>query len=199
MIEEQLILMEKYKLTSDELLFITVLLLLQDNEDYVFISHYLNLPSECRNGIRDNLISLQNKGIILKSYKVPNIGEKFIPEDVELNKNFVKNYYKSSFNIGKELFEAYPMFGLINGEPVGIRGVSKKFDSLEDFYKYYGKSIQWNPKIHEHIIELVNWGKENNLINCSLCNFVIDRKWDTLEAMKEGDVGTVNINAIKLV
>lgn len=118
MIEEQLILMEKYKLTSDELLFITVLLLLQDNEDYVFISHYLNLPSECRNGIRDNLISLQNKGIILKSYKVPNIGEKFIPEDVELNKNFVKNYYKSSFEIGKELFEAYPMFGLINGSVI---------------------------------------------------------------------------------
>ena len=199
MIEEQLILMEKYKLTSDELLFITVLLLLQDNEDYVFISHYLNLPNECRNGIRDNLISLQNKGIILKSYKVPNIGEKFIPEDVELNKNFVKNYYKSSFDIGKELFEAYPMFGLINGEPVGIRSVSKKFDSLEDFYKYYGKSIHWNPETHEHIIELVNWGKENNLINCSLCNFVVDRKWDTLEAMKEGDVGTVNINAIKLV
>lgn len=192
--------MEKYKITSDELLFLTILLLLQDGEDdYTFISQYLNLPADCRNGIRDNLLSLQKKEIITKTYKIPNVGEKFIPEDVTINKNFVKNFYKCSFDIGKELFENYPMFGLINGEPVGIRSVSKKFDSLEDFYRYYGKTISWKPEVHEHIMELINWGKENNLINCTLCNFVIDRKWDILEAMKEGDIGTVNINAVKLV
>lgn len=110
--------MEKYKLTSDELLFLTVLLLLQDNEDYTFISHYLSLPENCRNGIRESLIALQNKEIITKSYKIPNIGEKFVPEDVTINKNFVKNFYKCSFDIGKELFEEYPVFGLINGSVI---------------------------------------------------------------------------------
>ena len=37
-LDEQLVLMEKYHITSDELLFLTILLLLQDNEDYTCMS-----------------------------------------------------------------------------------------------------------------------------------------------------------------
>lgn len=197
-IDEQLVLMEKYRITSDELLFLTVLLLLQDGEgDYTFISQYLNLPTDCRNGIRESLISLQNKEIITKAYKIPNVGEKFIPEDVTINKNFVKNFYRCSFDIGKELFEAYPMFGIINGEPVGIRSVSKKFDSLEDFYRYYGKTISWKPEKHEYIIELVNWAKEKNLLVTTLANFVIDHKWEELEALRNGEIANIDFNAVR--
>ena len=197
-IDEQLVLMEKYKITSDELLFLTVLLLLQDGEDdYTFISHYLSLPIDCRNGIRETLISLQNKEVITKAYKIPEKGQKFIPEDVTINKNFVKNFYRCSFDIGKELFEAYPMFGIINGEPVGIRSVSKKFDSLEDFYRYYGKTISWKPETHEHIIELVNWAKERNLLVTTLANFVIDHKWEELEALRNGEIANIDFNAVK--
>lgn len=197
-IDEQLVLMEKYKITSDELLFLTVLLLLQDGEDdYTFISHYLNLPIDCRNGIRETLISLQNKEVITKAYKIPEKGQKFIPEDVTINKNFVKNFYRCSFDIGKELFEAYPMFGIINGEPVGIRSISKKFDSLEDFYRYYGKTISWKPETHEHIIELVNWAKERNLLVTTLANFVIDHKWEELEALRSGEIANIDFNAVK--
>lgn len=197
-IDEQLVLMEKYRITSDELLFLTVLLLLQDGEgDYTFISQYLSLPTDCRNGIRESLISLQNKEIITKAYKIPNVGEKFIPEDVTINKNFVKNFYRCSFNMGKELFEIYPMFGLINGEPVGIRSVSKKFDSLEDFYRYYGKTISWKPEKHEYIMELVEWAKEKNLLVTTLANFVIDHKWEELEALRSGEIANIDFNAVK--
>lgn len=197
-IDEQLVLMEKYRITSDELLFLTVLLLLQDGEgDYTFISQYLSLPTDCRNGIRESLISLQNKEIITKAYKVPNVGEKFIPEDVTINKNFVKNFYRCSFDMGKELFEIYPMFGLINGEPVGIRSVSKKFDSLEDFYRYYGKTISWKPEKHEYIMELVEWAKEKNLLVTTLANFVIDHKWEELEALRSGEIANIDFNAVK--
>lgn len=197
-IDEQLVLMEKYRITSDELLFLTVLLLLQDGEgDYTFISQYLSLPTDCRNGIREYLISLQNKEIITKAYKVPNVGEKFIPEDVTINKNFVKNFYRCSFDMGKELFEAYPMFGIINGEPVGIRSVSKKFDSLEDFYRYYGKTISWKPEKHEYIMELVRWAKEKNLLVTTLANFVIDHKWEELEALRSGEIANIDFNAVR--
>ena len=197
-IDEQLVLMEKYKITSDELLFLTVLLLLQDGEDdYTFISHYLSLPIDCRNGIRETLISLQNKEVITKAYKIPEKGQKFIPEDVTINKNFVKNFYRCSFDMGKELFEIYPMFGLINGEPVGIRSVSKKFDSLEDFYRYYGKTIGWKPEKHEYIMELVEWAKEKNLLVTTLANFVIDHKWEELEALRSGEIANIDFNAVK--
>lgn len=197
-IDEQLVLMEKYRITSDELLFLTVLLLLQDGEgDYTFISQYLSLPTDCRNGIRESLISLQNKEIITKAYKVPNVGEKFIPEDVTINKNFVKNFYRCSFDMGKELFEIYPMFGLINGEPVGIRSVSKKFDSLEDFYRYYGKTISWKPEKHKYIMELVEWAKEKNLLVTTLANFIIDHKWEELEALRSGEIANIDFNAVR--
>lgn len=196
---EHIILLEKYNINSDELLFVTMILLIQDGEEYDFINRYFNLPLSCRNGIRELLISLQDKGIITKEYKIPNKGDKFIPENITFNKNFVKRFYKSSFDIGKELFEEYPMFGIINGNPVGIRSISKKFDSLEDFYRFYGKSINWNPEKHSEIIELVKWGKENNLIVCSLANFIIDQKWNELEALKQGDIANINYDAVKLL
>jgi hypothetical protein len=109
----------------------------------------------------------------------------------------VKDFFKCSFEMGKELFENYPMFGLINGEPVGIRSVSKKFDSLEDFYRYYGKSISWKPEKHEYIMELVSWAKDHNLLVTTLANFVIDHKWKELEALRNGEIANIDFNAVK--
>ena len=192
--------LEKYKINSDELLFITMILLIQEGDTNPYINLYFSLPAACRGSIRELLVSLQHKQVITKEYKIPPQEQKtFIPEDITFNKTFVKNFYKGSFWIGKELFENYPMFCIINGSPASIRSVSKKFDSLEDFYRFYGKSIEWNPQKHKQIIELVKWGAENNVINCTLCNFVIDRKWEILEAMRDGEIGTVNFDAVKLV
>jgi hypothetical protein len=195
-LEEQITLLDKYNINSNELLFITVILLMQEGEA---VNSYFSLSPECRGNIRDLLISLQNKQIITKEYKIPATGTKFIPEDITFNKNFVKNFYKASFYIGKELFEIYPMFCLINGNPTSIRSVSKKFDSLEDFYRFYGKQIGWNPVKHAHIMELVKWGAENNVINCTLCNFIIDKKYEVLEAMRNGEMGNINFDAVKLI
>ena len=102
--------------------------------------------------------------------------------------------------MGEELFANYPTFATINGSPVGIRSVSKKFDSLEDFFRAYGKTIKWNSEVHKNILELVKWGKENNLINYTLASFLIDRKWEELQAMKDGNNGSnINYNAVKLL
>ena len=38
------------------------------------------------------------------------------------------------------------------------------FDSLEEAYFRYGKSIKWNEERHNQIIELVRWAKDNNII-----------------------------------
>lgn len=73
------------------------------------------MTEESRGNIIELLNSLQTKGIILKSYKIPSSEEEFDPFDVELNKNFVKYFYKSSFDMGEELYNEYPMFGNING------------------------------------------------------------------------------------
>lgn len=196
-LEEQIVLLEKYKINSDELLFITVILLIQEGESNEYINLYFSLPSECRGGIRDLLLSLQEKQVITKEYKIPPSGTKFIPEDITFNKNFIKTFYKGSFWIGKELFENYPLSTIVNNCEYKLRRVSKKFDSLEDAYRAYGKAISWKPETHKNIIELINWGKDNNYQFTTLDSFIIDNDWLNIAAMKDNSV--LNNNTVKLI
>ena len=164
-------------------------------EDYLL--RYLKLPE--KEDFRTTLVNLQNKGIILKSYEIPKKGETFDPEEIQINKAFFKTVYRSGFDLGKELFDTYPMFTNIEGKVVGLRGISKKFDSLEDFYRFYGKAIKWDPKIHQRIIDLLNWEQNNNIgyINFSIASFVIEHKWEELEALKDGKIVNTNFETLE--
>ena len=181
--------MEKYGLTPTELFVVKVLYLYKENYPEAYIVRYLNIPDN-KKTFRDTLVSLQNKGVILKSYKIPNAGDEFQPDEVEFNKNFDKTFCRSAFDMGKDLFDHYPMFGTINGNTVSLRGVSKKFDSLEDFFRFYGKEIKWDPDLHQEILDLIDWEQNNNVgyICFSLATFVIEHKWEELKALKEGKI-----------
>lgn len=187
-LEEQVVLLEKYQINSDELLFITVILLIQEGDDNPYINLYFSLPASCRGSIRDLLTSLQEKQIITKEYKIPPAGSQFIPEDVTFNKNFIKMFYKASFWIGKELFEIYPLSTVVNGVEYKLRRVSKKFDSLEDAYKAYGKAISWKPEVHKNILQLIEWGKENNYQFTTLDSFIVDNDWLNIQAMRDNSI-----------
>lgn len=196
-LEEQIVMLDKYKINSDELLFITVILLIQEGENNPYINLYFSLPQSCRGGIRDLLESLQHKQVITKEYKIPPKGTKFVPEDIIFNKNFVKNFYKGSFWIGKELFENYPISTVVNGVEYKLRRVSKKYDSLEDAYKAYGKAISWKPDTHRNIMQLIEWGKQNNYQFTTLDSFIVDHDWLNIEAMKDNSI--LDNNTVKLL
>lgn len=196
-LEEEICLLDKYGLTADELLVVRALLILQDEDNENIFRSLVNMFKHNDINLRDLLLSLQEKGVILKTYKVPQTGESFDPFEIPINKNFIKALYKSSFEIGKELFDSFPQFGLINNNQVPLRGVSRFFNSLEDAYFRYGRCIGWNPEKHKEIIELVTWGKDNNLINQSLGSFIVNNAWLDLEAMKNGDAGNYNYGAIR--
>lgn len=198
-IDEEIGVLVKYHLTPNELFVIRILMLAREEDDsYLF--KYLSIPEDSREDFRVTLVNLQDKGIINKSYKIPAKGDNFDPSKIDFNKNFIKCFYKDSFEMGKELFETYPMFGNINGCVTSIRGISKKFDSLEDFFRVYGKSIKWNPETHNEIIELVKWAKDNTqFIQFSLATFVVDRKWEELKALRDGDLTNINYNSIRML
>ena len=196
-LEQQLIFCDKYIITPNELLLLEIILLAQEGEQPEIVYNYFNANVDARGLTRPMLERLQAVGIINKTYKIPQKGERLNIYDIPINKNVVKDFFKCSFEMGKELFENYPMFGLINGEPVGIRSVAKKFDSLEDFYRYYGKSISWKPEKHAYIMELVEWAKDRNLLVTTLANFVIDHKWEELEALRNGEIANIDFNAVK--
>lgn len=197
-LEEEVAVLNKYRITPNELMLVKTLLLLQDEENEDLFKTYIEVLYNCGVKLRDGLLSLQEKGIILKSYKVPKEGEAFDPYSIPFNKSFIKTLYKCSFELGKELFTEYPQFGSVQGNVVGLRSISKKFDSLEDAYFKYGRSIGWNPERHNHIIELVKWAREHNIINYTLASFIVDHRWLELEALKDGE-GNINYESIKML
>lgn len=198
-IEQQLLFCEKYSINPSELFLLEILLIAQEGDDPELVHKYF-LSRACARGFTIELLKgLKETGIINKNYKIPEKGTAFNPLDVPLNKTIVKDFYKCSFELGKELWDTYPRFGIVNNSQVGLKSVSKKFDTIEDFFRYYGKTIRWKPEMHNNIIELVNWAKEYNILNTTIANFVIDHKWEELEALKNGDTGTINVEAIKIV
>ena len=136
----ELSIMEQYKLNPTEYFIIKLIFMVQEGYEEPYLLRYLNIKGN-RETFRDNLISLQNKGIILKSWKIPEKGSKFDPLEIPINKIFFKNMFKSSLELGKQLFDAYPMFVNINGSTFSLRSFAKKFDSIEAFFRFYGKSI----------------------------------------------------------
>lgn len=196
-LEEEISILSKYRITPNELTFIKTLLILQDEENEDLFKEYIESLYVCNVKLREVLINLQKKEIILKSYEIPSEGESFDPYSIPFNKNFIKNLYKSSFELGKELFEIYPQMTVINGSLVTLRGVSKHFDSLEACYFRYGKAIGWNQERHEKVLDLIKWAKERDIIKQSLSSFVINNSWLDLEAIRNGDSGNYNFDTIK--
>lgn len=107
--------------------------------------------------------------------------------------------HKASFDLGQELMEVYPRYGMINGEMVPLHGVSKRFGSREDFFRFYSKIINWNPETHSKIIELIKWEQANNVgfLNMTVLSFVIDHRWEALQDIKDGKLSNVTFNTIE--
>jgi hypothetical protein len=92
--------------------------------------------------------------------------------------------------MGMELFMNYPSFVNIQGRQCSLKNISKLFKSMDDFCFAYGKAIKFNPEMHTKIMELLAFGKENDLIHYGITEFVISMKWLEIEELKLSD----NIN-----
>lgn len=193
-LENELCLLEKYKLTPTELFTIKLILLAKEDGEYEWLQRYVKIIK-----LRDILVSLQEKGIILKSWKLPKEGQQLIVEDITFNQNFQKQYFRASFEMGEELFNVYPQSTIVNGQIYNLKRVSRKFDSLEDAFAKYAKYIHNNPEIHQEVIELVKWGIDNGYNFTTLDSFIVDNSWMAIKAMKEGNGINVNTEAIQLI
>lgn len=188
----ELNLMLKYNLTAHELLTVKLIFLAKENHKNELVRYFTNVKDI---PLKDTLQSLQNKSVILKSYKIPNKGESFIPEDVEFNSQFINSYLQNSNDLGMELFMNYPSFTVINGKQYSLRNVTKLYKSIDDMCFAYGKAIRFNPEQHQKIMELLQFAKDNNLIRSGICDFIESRQWLTIEDIKNG--GSVVFDAME--
>ena len=181
-IDREIMFMTKYQLTADELFVLRLIFYAQEGHDEYLSSFF----SECQLGhsLKSILQSLQAKGIINKSYVVPEDGSVFNAADVDLDESAVSQFLQHSTDIGMELFEAYPAWTTINGRTFSLRNISKNFRDLDDMCWHYGKAIQFDRQKHEEILDLLEYGKAENLIHSGLTDFIISHGWLAIDAYK---------------
>ena len=178
------------KLTPTEL-FVLRLLQLAIDGDSSLLSSYLTGISNGKEILRSVLESLKEKKVILSTFKIPCEGETLNFKNIQFNKNFMKMYIRESNEIGKELFDAYPPFISINGKMCSIKNFTKAgLFTFEEFCLYYSKSIKNASITHEQVMEALEYGKENNLINFSILEFIASHKWVEIEYIRNS--GNVN-------
>lgn len=195
-IEREIEFMIKYNLTSDELFTVKLIFYAQDGHDE-FLKTFFSQGS-LSYSLYDILLSLQNKGIINKSYKIGKKGDIFNPRDVDFNKIFLKSYVEHSQELGMELFMNYPSIININGREFSLRNITKLYKNIDDMCFAYGKAIKFNRELHNKIMDLLHWGKENHLINYGICEFISSNKWIELEELKDKDFMT-QFNTIEMI
>ena len=192
--DREIELMTKYQIFPEELLFIKLVFLAQEDHPEYLSKYFSQMP--LKGAPRDTMLSLQEKGIINKSYKIPEKGKTFNPLDIDFNKNFMKSYLQHSYHIGMELFMNYPPYMIINGKQFSLRNIAKSFKNLDDFAFAYGKAIKFDVEKHKEIIELVEWAKEVNILNFGIIEFITSLKWLELKELKENGLTTFNTSEL---
>lgn len=180
-------------LTPTELYVLRLLFLAIDGES-TYLTNYLSNITDGKQLFRQVLKSLQDKKVILSSFKIPEEGESLNYKNIPFNKNFTKMYIRESNEIGKELFEEYPPFINIGGKLCSIKNFTKaNLFSFEDFCLYYAKAIKNAGVTHERVMESLRFAKEHNLINYTILEFIASRKWNEIEYIRSsGDVNGYN-------
>lgn len=147
-----------------------------------------------RDGLRETLLSLQEKGLILKTCNLPAPGDLKVglkPNEVIFNKNILKKYIRHSGEMFWELFWTYPSDIFINGRKVSMRNTfgNGGWASLDEAASYYGQRIQYNAQTHERILEIVKEASEQGYINMALVKFLRGEEWRNLEQMLNSSIG----------
>lgn len=194
-IKRELDFMIKYQLSGDELLVLKLIFYAQNG--HVELLKQVIDNNTLSTSIRELLISLKNKNIFIQDSYIPDTNEVLNIHALIFNKLVLKSLYQHTQDLGVELFNAYPAYTFINGKSYSLRNIAKSFKSFEDYCWEYGKTIKFNLEKHQEILNLLEYGKENNLINSGISDFVISRQWETIKILKEDGAGTFdNIETI---
>mgnify|MGYP007032404378 CR=1 FL=1 len=53
----------------------------------------------------------------------------------------------------------------------------------------YGEAIKFDPTKHQEVLEILDYARDNNLIQNGICQFIADRQWDMYKQMRDGNLG----------
>lgn len=185
-LEKELDVMVALGISAEEWLFVQLLLLQEEGDENSLYRYFTQAKKDSIP--RELLESLKEKNIIQSTYEIPKAGERLDPTKILLSKSFFNTYFRESTELGMDLLRVYPAFITSGNKSFPMKNIAKHYHSFEAFALAYGKAIRFSKKKHNEIVTLVEWAKENGAIHFSLPEFVISRKWDVLEEIKEGSI-----------
>lgn len=194
-IDKELEVLAKWKLDANSWYLIRMLFIAKYENDLSYLFKYI---TECnaKDSLKESLQVLKEKGILDKKYVIPEKGQAFEIKDLLFNESFIKKYFKTSQEGGRELFDAYPKWLVMgDGTHLPARNITSKvvFKSLDAFFQFYGKSIKYDLQLHQNVLKGLEFAKQNNLVKSPIVEFVIGEKYnDYLEAMNNDEDGKFN-------
>ena len=185
-IDKELLIINEFKLTTEEVLFLKLAFLAKEN-NYMFDTETKNfrlfLDQILQTSLNEILISLYTKGIITKDSYLDK--EDISTDTLTFTKTFMKRYEQCDYTFGKDLFEKYPSIIYIDGKRCNAKNITRYYSDLDQFYFTYCKKIKYSKKKHLAIMELLQWGIDNGQITYSVVEFVASEKWKELKMLKE--------------
>ena len=139
---------------------------------------------------RKTIASLIERKILLK-VEIPESLQFVDAEKFEFTQNFLKKFRRFTLEMGRELWDVYPKVGYINEKEVPLTAL-KTFNSEEELYTYYAKTIGHDESKHREIIKLIKWSKENpnSFVNMNIESFVKGKIWDAIKEFADsGGIG----------
>ena len=185
----------KYKLTADEIQLIYMTFLGQE-ENGGHTEYLKQWLEQCDGQVKLKPLfeSLKEKGVIKKNYSP----EKFIPDEIEFDPKFLKNWIKQTGELGHELYHEYPSHILIDGKRCCLKNFARRFANLDEFYFYYSTTIKHSIETHKKVMEMLKYGKEHNLIHFGIVEWVASQKWDYIEELKNSGADNLIADSILL-
>lgn len=188
-LDKELEIFEKFKLDANEWYLIRSLFLSKYEGLNNYLVHFVtkSLP---KGKMREMLKTLKDKNIVHKKYKIPNEGEPFLISDFEFHEPFLKKYFKTSNEMGREFFDAYPSYLVMdNGTHLPARNLASKvvFKEQNDFFIFYCKQIKYDVVKHDEIMEALKYAIEHDLVRSGIVEYVLSEKYeDHIKTMKDG-------------
>lgn len=178
-LDEDLEIMSRYKINANEFMLVKLLLLSQDHLDN---DKYLDLYlKECHaDGTlsREFINLLVDRRIIVKTSPVVKKTSGIFPEDFHFNEVFMKNFFKFSDQMGKEIWDLYPDYIIGSCRNFPAKNFSKRFKDLKELFLYYAKQIKNDPKKHEQVVESLKFAIKHELITSSIIDYLLSNQWD---------------------
>jgi hypothetical protein len=147
------------------------------------ISQLFKYHNNVKNFTRGDLEDLVDKGFVISK------DNKFVPDLLDISDKFVKLYLGPKYKLD-QLLEVYPTW-VTNFDHPGKHKINLKIMSdYESLVQRYNKLIKTD-KMHNRVIELVEWANNENQINLGIEKFVASKYWEFLfELRNTSEVGS---------